>query len=183
MPEAWRSRARHGARLGFFHCCKAPADAVTNEALDFGSRHAVDAAGFRLAILQQRLRDVVPVTHALLVGMRRAHPVAAIVIKAAGEEGRTAACAATQVDSNTSVRSTLDFGSDTIRSPRFNAASFRKGSLGIHLPMKKSRILFRTSSKLRDGGRVRNICACAIERGHLVRRRRNRSSQQRKNGE
>jgi hypothetical protein len=40
-----------------------------------------------LAILQERLRDVIPVARALLVRMRRAHAIAAIVEEAAGQEG------------------------------------------------------------------------------------------------
>src|ERR1700758_3753119 len=62
-------------------------DAVTNQTLDLWSRHAGDAAGFRLAILQQRLRDIVTVAHALLVGMRRAHAIAAVIKKAVDENG------------------------------------------------------------------------------------------------
>jgi hypothetical protein len=40
------------------HTRKLPADAVTNEIFDLRSRHPGDAAGFGLAILQQRLRDI-----------------------------------------------------------------------------------------------------------------------------
>src|ERR1700724_2749316 len=63
-----------------------PAHAITHEAFDLGSRHAGDAPCFRLAILQQRMRDIVQVARTLLVRMRRAHPVAAVVEEAAREK-------------------------------------------------------------------------------------------------
>src|SRR6202047_1973929 len=47
-----------------------PAHAITHEAFDLGGRHACDAACFRLAILQQRMRDIIAVACALLVRMR-----------------------------------------------------------------------------------------------------------------
>jgi hypothetical protein len=62
-----------------------PADAVAHESLDLGGWYASDAAGFGFAILQNRMRNIVPVTHAAFVRMRRAHPVAAVVEAAAGE--------------------------------------------------------------------------------------------------
>src|SRR5262249_56516682 len=68
------------------HCGKLSANAITHEAFDLRGRHAGDAAGFGLAILQQRLRDIIPVAHTLLVCMCRAHPVAAIIIKASREK-------------------------------------------------------------------------------------------------
>ena len=43
------------------------ADAVEHERLDLGGRHARDAAGFGLSLLQERLRHIVPVAHAELV--------------------------------------------------------------------------------------------------------------------
>jgi hypothetical protein len=58
--------------------------------LDIRSRDAGDAARFVLALLQHRLRDIVAVTHALLVGVARAHQVAAIVEEKTREEGRRA---------------------------------------------------------------------------------------------
>ena len=52
--------------------------------------YASDAAGFGFAILQKRMRNIVPVTHAAFGRMRWAHPVAAVVEEAAGERsGRT----------------------------------------------------------------------------------------------
>ena len=62
-----------------------PADAVAHESLDLGGWYASDAAGFGFAILQKRMRNIVPVTHAAFVRMRWAHPVAAVVEEAAGE--------------------------------------------------------------------------------------------------
>src|SRR6202045_3756529 len=62
-----------------------PADAVAHESLDLGGRYASDAARFGSLILQKRMRNIVPVTHAAFVRMRRAHPVAAVVEEAAGE--------------------------------------------------------------------------------------------------
>jgi hypothetical protein len=77
---------RKGSRdLRSTHCCKMPADAVAHESLDLGGWYASDAAGFGLAILQKRMRHIVPVTHAAFVRMRWAHPVAAVVEEAAGE--------------------------------------------------------------------------------------------------
>jgi len=58
--------------------------------LDVWSRDAGDAACFVLAVLQHGLRDIVAVAHALLVGVARAHQVAAIIEEKAGEEGRRA---------------------------------------------------------------------------------------------
>src|SRR6202030_4151971 len=58
--------------------------------LDVRSRDAGDAAGFLLAVLQHGLRDIVAITHALLVGMARAHQVAAIIEEKTREEGRRA---------------------------------------------------------------------------------------------
>ena len=58
--------------------------------LDVWSRDAGDAACFVLAVLQHGLRDIVAVAHALLVGVARAHQVAAIIEEKAGKEGRRA---------------------------------------------------------------------------------------------
>jgi len=58
--------------------------------LDVRRRDAGDAAGFVLAVLQHGLRDIVAIAHALLVGMARAHQVAAIIEEKTGEEGRRA---------------------------------------------------------------------------------------------
>jgi hypothetical protein len=77
---------RKAGRRLFSHRCKVPADTVTDEALDVGSRHPGNTAGFGLAILQQRLRDIIPVVRALLIRMRQAHAVAAVVEKAAGQK-------------------------------------------------------------------------------------------------
>ena len=77
-------------RLPVTHCCEVPADPFAHEGLDLGGRHAGDAACFDLPILQNRLRHIVPVTHAELVRMRRAHAVAAVVEEAAGQNGGSA---------------------------------------------------------------------------------------------
>jgi hypothetical protein len=69
------------------HCCKVPADAVAHEGLNLGGRHAGDVACLGLAILQKRLRHIIPVAHAVLVRMRRAHPVAAVVEEATSQNG------------------------------------------------------------------------------------------------
>src|ERR1700730_13778273 len=78
---------KHGLGLCCIHCCKVPADAVAHEGLDLGGRHAGDAAYFGLSILQDRMRHIIPVAHAALVRMRRAHPVAAVVEQAPGQNG------------------------------------------------------------------------------------------------
>ena len=56
-----------------------PAGAVAHERLDLGGWYASDAAGFGFAILQNRMRNIVPVTRAAFVRMRRAHSVAAVL--------------------------------------------------------------------------------------------------------
>ena len=43
-----------------------------------------------LAILQDRMRHIIPVAQAALVRMRRAHPVAAVVEEATSQKGRRA---------------------------------------------------------------------------------------------
>ena len=63
---------KDGQRVFPYSCsCKVLADAVAHELFGLGSWHPSDAAGFGLAILQERLRDIIPVTRALLVRMRR----------------------------------------------------------------------------------------------------------------
>ena len=47
--------------------------------LDIGRRYAGDRPGFGLAALQECLRHIIPIPHAFLVGMARAHRIAAIV--------------------------------------------------------------------------------------------------------
>ena len=86
MPEVLRSHARHGARLGrgpqggwelrFTHCCKMRANPFAHEGLNLGGRHAGDVACLGLAILQNRMRHIIP--------------VAAVVEEAAGQNGRRA---------------------------------------------------------------------------------------------
>src|ERR1700722_9628753 len=59
-----------------------------DEPLDLRRRDPANCAGLALPFLQKGLRDIVTVTHALLVGMARAHPVAAIVVEKAHQERR-----------------------------------------------------------------------------------------------
>jgi hypothetical protein len=47
---------KSGRGLGFFHCCKVPTDAVTNETLDLWSRHASRAPALGARIRGYRLR-------------------------------------------------------------------------------------------------------------------------------
>ena len=82
---------KHGLGFCCVHCCKVLADAVAHKGLDLGGRHAGDVACFGLSILQDRMRHIIPVAHAALLRMRRAHPVAAVVEEAAGQNGRRAA--------------------------------------------------------------------------------------------
>src|SRR5580704_19449624 len=77
-------------RLPITHCCKVPADPFAHEGLDLGGRHAGDVAWLGLAILQNRMRRIIPVADAALVRMRRAHAVAAVVEEAAGQNGGSA---------------------------------------------------------------------------------------------
>jgi hypothetical protein len=72
--------------------------------LDVRSRDAGDAARSVLALLQHRLRDVVAIAYALLVGVARAHQVAAIIIEKAREERRRA-----RLPHLASARSMLEF--------------------------------------------------------------------------
>src|SRR6266516_1912411 len=72
-------------RLG---CCReVSAEAIEHERLDLGGGEPGDAAGARLPFLQNRMGDVVAVAHPELVGVGRAHPAAAVVENAAGEDG------------------------------------------------------------------------------------------------
>ena len=52
---------------GSFYLQGAGGHRRTREILGLGSRHPSDAAGFGLAILQERLRDIIPVARTLLV--------------------------------------------------------------------------------------------------------------------
>ena len=86
----WRSISSRSARAvggstspEAARCLRTPSH---TRVLNLGSRHAGDAAGFGFAILQNRMRDIIPVAHAALVRMRRAHPVAAVVEEAAGQK-------------------------------------------------------------------------------------------------
>jgi hypothetical protein len=63
------------------------ADTVKHELLDLGGSHARDAACFGLSLLHDRVRHIVPVAHPELVGVRRAHAVAAVVEDTTGEDG------------------------------------------------------------------------------------------------
>ena len=58
--------------------------------LDLGRRHPPDRAGASF-VLQQRLGDVIAIAHATLVGMARAHALAAIVKQTTGQNGGRAA--------------------------------------------------------------------------------------------
>jgi hypothetical protein len=93
---------------------------LADESLDIGRRHAGNRSGFGLAVLKQSLRDVVPVPRALLVGMARAHRIAAIVEDQSSEDRRRPASGqleqpARQVLSGRH-RITLDGGSAHARS-------------------------------------------------------------------
>jgi hypothetical protein len=44
-----------------------------------------DTANLTPSLLQERMRHIVPIAHAELVGVRRAHAVAAVIEDAAGE--------------------------------------------------------------------------------------------------
>ena len=74
---------------------------------DVWCRDASDAAGFLLAVLQHRLRDVVAIAHALLVGVARAHQVAAIIEEKTREEGRRARLLHLALPPSVAVKQTL----------------------------------------------------------------------------
>jgi hypothetical protein len=67
------------AIAAFLMLCIAFAQDLEDRLLDLGRRHAGDGAGFLLPTLQQRLRDVIAIPNALLVGMAWTHRIAAIV--------------------------------------------------------------------------------------------------------
>src|SRR5215211_4542898 len=79
--------ANGGGVLCFTHRCEVLAQAVEHQLLDVGGRHAGDAACLRLSLLQDCVRHVIAVAQADLVGVRRAHAIAAVVEDAAGEDG------------------------------------------------------------------------------------------------
>ena len=58
-----------------------------NKRLDVGRRDAGDRTCLGLAVLQQRLRDIVAIAHAFLVGVARTHRIAAIVEDPTREHG------------------------------------------------------------------------------------------------
>ena len=62
------------------------AEPVGDQSLDVGRRDSGDEAGFVRLPLQQGMRDIVTVPHALLVGMRRRHRIVAVVEDAAGKK-------------------------------------------------------------------------------------------------
>src|SRR5215204_5733995 len=70
--------------------CLTPDESLHHHGLDLGRGHAGDAAGLVLALLQDRVRHVIPVARAALAAMGRGHPVAAVVKDAAGQNGRGA---------------------------------------------------------------------------------------------
>ena len=61
---------KSGRQLRSTRCCKVPADPIAHEGLDLRGRHAGDAACMGLAILQKRMRDIIPVAHATFVRSR-----------------------------------------------------------------------------------------------------------------
>jgi len=63
------------------------ADAVEHKGLDLGGRYACDTARFGLSPLQDRVRNIISVTHTELVGVRRAHAVAAVIEDATSQNG------------------------------------------------------------------------------------------------
>src|SRR5712692_918820 len=67
--------------------CEVLADAIEHERLDLGGGHPGDAAGLCLPLLQNRMGDIVAVANSELVGVGRAHPAAAVVEDAAGQDG------------------------------------------------------------------------------------------------
>jgi Tripartite tricarboxylate transporter family receptor len=64
-----------------------PADTFEHERLDVRCRDAGDAACLIVSLLQESVGDIVPVTHPLLVRVRRAHAVAAVIEDAARQNG------------------------------------------------------------------------------------------------
>ena len=79
---------RNGSRiLRFTSRGQVFADTVEHEGLDFRCRDSCNAACFVLSLLQDRMRHIIPVAHTELVGVRRAHAVAAVVKDATGQNG------------------------------------------------------------------------------------------------
>src|SRR5215211_5200659 len=74
------------------------AERRNDERLDLGGRHAADRSGRLGLLLQHGLADVVAVAGTSLVGVARAHAVAALVKQSAGQEGGRAAQPATSLD-------------------------------------------------------------------------------------
>ena len=60
------------------------------KAFYFGCRHARDAASLVGPLLQNRMRDIVPVPRAVFVRVGRGYPFAAVIEDAAREDGRRA---------------------------------------------------------------------------------------------
>ena len=54
-------------------------DGGDDQPLDLRRRDPADRARSALSFLQKGLRDIVTVTHALLVGVARAHPIATVI--------------------------------------------------------------------------------------------------------
>src|SRR5829696_8070798 len=74
------------------------AERRNDERLDLSGRHAADRSGRLGLLLQHGLADVVAVAGTSLVGVARAHAVAALVKQAAGQEGGRAAQPAASLD-------------------------------------------------------------------------------------
>src|ERR1700674_849728 len=64
------------------------AERVGDQSLNVGRRDSGDGASFAGASLQQGVRDIVTIPHALLVRMRRRHRIAAVVEDTPGEKRR-----------------------------------------------------------------------------------------------
>ena len=54
---------------------------------DLRRRHARDAPRSLLSVLQERVGDIIAIAGAVLVRMRRAHAVAAVIVDAPGQDG------------------------------------------------------------------------------------------------
>ena len=68
-------------------CVQRFPQSVANKLFNVGRRHAGDGSRFAFSVLQQGVRHVVAITHALLVGVARAHRIAAIVEEKTDEHG------------------------------------------------------------------------------------------------
>jgi hypothetical protein len=98
MPEGlmitratWRSTSSRSAKaadssvpLVVARCLRIPSHTRVSIS-GAGTRAMLPASALR--ILQKRMRDIIPVTHAAFVRMRRAHAVAAVIKKAASQNG------------------------------------------------------------------------------------------------